>query len=337
MDYNLKKSFLIKKIAIPAILALGIVSLYIYEFSPKQITNNIALSNIRIAASHSPLSAPLIVANHLNLFKKNGLNVILAPCFGGIDCSDRLFNAEADFSTASESVVMFNSFKRDDFSILATFVDSDNDLKLLTTSKRGIKKVADLIGKKVGVVKASASEFYLYSILLINGVSPGKVEQVYLEPENLPEKLYTGEVDAISVWEPYGYLMSLQPDSKIVNLGSQGVYHLTFNLLSMKSYLHSNQQNIQHILMSLDEAIEWINHNPRKAMTIIARALDINYGQLNWTWNDYRFRLSINNSLLSNLQLQARWAKNSDLVKGAVPDYRSFMATAIVERYFRER
>lgn len=331
----MKRSSYIQKITVPILIVVGVVIVYTYVFSPKEFKENTPLLNLRIATSNTPLSAPLIIADHLDLFKKNGITVTLVPCSGGVECVNRLFNAETDFATASESVAMFDSFKRNDFSILTTFVDSDNDLKLLTTNELKIKRISDLVGKKVGVVKASASEFYLYSILLINGIEPDLVEKVYVEPDELPEKLYAREVDAISAWEPNGYLTSLNTESYVKNIGAQGVYHLTFNLISMRSYLVSNKKQVKAILTSLDQAIEWINRNQDESMKIVSDNLGLEYKQLKWTWNDYSFRLSLNNSLLSNLQMQARWAKNAKLVEGDIPDYRQFIATDIMAEYIR--
>ncbi|RQW61846.1 ABC transporter substrate-binding protein [Vibrio viridaestus] len=318
------------KIAVPVVAVVGVVSLYINVFGQKPIIETTTpLSSFRIAVSQTPLSAPILIAQYLNLFKENNLNVKLVPCFGGVDCAERMFDAQADFATSSESVVMFDSFKRNNFSILTTFVNSDNDLKLLSISNIGVNSVQDLIGKRVGVVKASSSEFYLYSLLLVNGIDPKQVNKVYLKPEDLAPELYSYGVDAISVWEPYGYQTELKASAPIVNIGTQGIYHLTFNLISMNEYIHANESSVRTLIRTLDQAVNWINNNPVKAKNIIAEMLQLNYAQLSWSWDDYVFRLSLSNSLLSNLQLQARWAKESGLVNGEIPDYRQFLATDI--------
>ncbi|WP_082712252.1 ABC transporter substrate-binding protein [Vibrio tritonius] len=281
-------------------------------------------SVVRIGVSQTPLSSPLIVASNLGLFKLQGLNVTLIPCNGGVVCSNDMFKGEVDYATASESVAMFSSFKRNDFVLLSSFVSSDNDMKLLTLSSGRIKSVTGLKGKKVGVVKASSSEFYLDSVLIASGLNPADVERVYYAPDKMDQALFSHKVDAISVWEPWGYRTEMGANADVINLGLVGIYDLSFNLMTMRSYAEQHKEQHQKILAALHAAIIWINQYPDKAQQIIAADLGIRQHQLEWSWHDYSFRLSLGNALLANLELQARWAIDNKLVKGNMPDYRSF-------------
>ncbi|MGF1694525.1 ABC transporter substrate-binding protein [Vibrio lamellibrachiae] len=314
-----------------------LVSVYalFYQIYPSNKSSNTADREVvKIAVSQTPLSSPFIVAQHLNLFDKSNFNIELIPCSGGVACAQALFNSEVNFATASESVVMFESFNYDDISLVTCFVDSGNDIKLLALEHSNISKVSELEGKKVGIVKASASEFYFDSLLIANNLKAMPVERVYLPPQDLNQALTTGEVDAISVWEPYGYLL-MSSSENVVDLSLEGIYHLTFNLLTRESAeLHHLESSI-HILTVLEDAIQWMNSNPQKSREIVAGALDIPQSQLEWSWQDYTFRLSIGNALLSNLQLQARWALEANLVQGKVPNYRNVLDSQALEFVLR--
>lgn len=288
-----------------------------------------------IAVSQTPLSAPFLVAQEMGLFKKNGINVDIKPCFGGVACAKLLFTGDADYATASESVVMFNAFEHNNFSVLTSFVESDNDLRLLTINGNKITSIFDLIGKKVGVVKASASEFYFDSLLRVNNIPPDNVEKVYLPPESLIPSLLGFKIDAMSAWEPYGYELDMQVGPKVIDLGISGIYQLSFNLLTLNEHLADNAFN-DGLLRSLREAILWINSNPDSAQNLLATKLDLPKAQLQWSWHNYVFRLSMGNSLLSNLQLQSRWALNGQLVSGKQPDFRTILANDALNRVLHE-
>ncbi|WP_253825784.1 ABC transporter substrate-binding protein [Vibrio sp. RE86] len=279
-------------------------------------------SQIKIGVSLTPLSSPFLIAEQLGIFEEFNLDVTLFPCSSGAACTELMIERNVDYATASESVVMFQSFKRDDLSLLASFVESDNDLKLLTLLPFKIDTVSDLGGRKVGVVKGTASEFYLDSVLISNNVEKRSIQKIYMQPNELVPALLSYRVDAISAWEPMGFQADLLSVAEVTNLGAKGIYQLSFNLVSRSPYLEFVGDEPIRLLQALEVAIDWINSNPNQALTMIAARLDIPLNQVEWSWEDYLFRLSLGNSLLSNLQLQSRWAIDSGLVENSPPDFR---------------
>ncbi|WP_245688484.1 ABC transporter substrate-binding protein [Vibrio sonorensis] len=141
------------------------------------------------------------------------------------------------------------------------------------------------------------------------------------------EALINGGVDAISIWEPFGYMLNQDAGGKVVNIGSPGVYQLSFNLISSTSVLHSlPPATSERTIEALAKAIDWINQYPAQAQAVISNSLDIPVEQLRWSWDDYVFRLSLGNALLTNLQLQARWALENDIRRGTMPSYRDIVS-----------
>ena len=112
---------------------------------------------VTVAMSLTPLSAPFIVADDRGYFAKNGLNVTIKDFVGGHRSIKAVFDGKADIATSSEVVVMFNSFKRSDFTIVCTFVTSDNDVKIITRKDTGIRVVQDLVGHRVGTVTGASA------------------------------------------------------------------------------------------------------------------------------------------------------------------------------------
>lgn len=279
-------------------------------------------ATVTIAVSRTPLSAPFLVAEKLGFFKQQGLNVSLIPCDGGVACTKMMIDGEVEYATASESVVMFQSFKHNDVALLVSFVETDNDLKLLTLEPSNINSVADLDSKRVGVVKGSASEFYFDSVLIANNLKNLNIEKVYLSPQEMVPALLSYQVDAISAWEPLGYKADTLSAAKVINLGNHGIYQLSFNLLSVTEHLEMSGEEPIKLIRALDSAVEWINQNPNQALEMIAKQLNLSVSQVEWSWEDLMFRLALGNSLLSNIQLQARWAIERGLVDDALPDFR---------------
>lgn len=308
------------------IIAIAVALLIVLMQAQRvNITPAVNDSPIRIAVSQTPLSSPFIIADQQQFFVEHGVSVEIVPCYGGVACAKMLFDGDVDLATASESVVVFQSFNRNDFKLIASFVESGNDLKLLTLNEYNIEHISALSGKSVGVIKASASEYYLDSLLIAHNLTQMPLNKIYLKPQELEQSLISNAVDAISVWEPYGYLLETRANSETINLGMQGVYNLSFNLLAMNEDLNKTTEESARILRAVGEAIDWIHANPDEARVTIASRLDIPLEQLEWSWKDYVFRLSLSNSLLSNLQMQARWAMSAGLVEGVQPEYRQIL------------
>jgi len=325
-----------KKLALCAfilVLCAAIVSVILATKSNKKASS----SKIKIGVALTPLSSPFLVADQLGIFKKMGLDVTIYPCSSGAACTRLMLDRNVDYATASDSVVMFQSFDRDDVSVLASFVESDNDLKLLTLTPANIDQVSDLEGKKVGIIKGTSSEFYFDSVLISAGAQHISVEKVYLHPYELVPALLSYRVDAISSWEPMGFEADLLSVAEVKNIGTRGIYQLSFNLLTRAPYLEFVGDEPIRLLRAIDTAIGWINSNPDLAIGLIAQRLDAPLNQVEWSWNDYLFRLSLGNSLLSNLQLQARWALESGLVSGTPPDYREVFYTYPYQQALSQR
>jgi ABC-type nitrate/sulfonate/bicarbonate transport system substrate-binding protein len=292
----------------------------------------------RIAVSSTPLSAPFFVAEQQGLFKKFGLNIELQLLNGGVKCFEQMIAGDAEFATASETVVMFNSFFRDDFTVLASFVESDNDLKLLSLTPEKYPNIANLQGARVGMITGSASEFFIDNTLILHSKNLAFIDRVYLEASELVPALLAGNVDIISAWEPLGYQVSQLASGPIQVLSTKGLYSLSFNLITKKNLAQKDPEVNVRILLALTEAIDLINAAPEQYQQDVSQLLKVPQSQLSYSWRDYVFRLSLGNSLVSNLQTQAQWALENRLVPADVTvDFRQVIDTQAFEEMSARR
>ncbi|MCL1143753.1 ABC transporter substrate-binding protein [Shewanella gaetbuli] len=268
---------------------------------------------IKIAVSKTPLSAPFFVAEQQGFFNRNGLNIDLVLEEGGVKCFEELIEGNVDFATTSETVIMFNSFYHDNLSVLASFVESDNDVKLLTLSPEKFQHISQIEGAKVGIVKGSASEFFFDSLLMLYHQTNIQIEKVYLAPNQLVPAIINAEVDIISVWEPFAYYLQQQQLNTAPIMNTKGLYNLSFNLLGLKQSEFNASQK-QRILHALRDAENFIITHPEQAQAITSKALNMKRKQLSYLWQDYSFRLSLGNAFVSSIQLQTQWAIDKNLV-----------------------
>lgn len=221
---------------------------------------------------------------------------------------------------------MFNSFKHSNFAVIASFVSSDDDIKIITRAEAGINQPKQLAGKQVGTVTGAASHYYLETLLLLNGVNPKSVRIRNLQPEDMARALQQKEVDAIAIWEPYPFkALKAVAGSKILTKSSSA-YRLTFNLIVNKKLLGSRDEELVKVLRALDRAEQFINTQPQQAKAILLNRLKLDQSFIDWIWPSYNFRLTLDQSLLTTLEGEARWARQEGLVKGdKSPNYLNFI------------
>jgi hypothetical protein len=117
---------------------------------------------------------------------------------------------------------MLQGFSRDDFRIIATFADSQDNDRVIANTESAIATVPDLRGKKIGYVKGTSAHFLLEILLVEHGLIPSQVEVVEIKPVDMPKALADRHVDAITIWEPYATLPARRLLRQLTECQAQG-------------------------------------------------------------------------------------------------------------------
>lgn len=312
-----------KKIIIATTLAGIALTTLLLLFSSETA---IPLKPLSIAVSRTPLSAPVYIADEKGYFEEAGIQVVLDEVVGGYRSFQSVNKGQTDLGTSSCSVMMFAGMRGDDYVNLGAFVQSDNDLKLVSRSDAGIIRMEDLADKKIGVVNNTASEYFLSILLGIANIDITSVQLIELKPEEMPAALADGQVDAISVWEPYGFYSVQNMGQNARVLETKNLYTLSFNLTTTRGYADQHQAELKRVLEALNKATEFIAESPDEARMIIRNRLNQHQNFIDWIWPDYLFKLALNHSLVLSLENQARWAIDNHLTdKQAIPAFQDYI------------
>jgi NitT/TauT family transport system substrate-binding protein len=285
----------------------------------------LAAEPLVLALSRTPLSLPFFIAEKQGFFEAEGLPITIVEVIGGHRSLQQVLDGQADLATCSEAVVMFNSFKRDDFAILATFVSSADDVKLVAHPDSGISKAEDLANKKIGTIIGAASHYYLTSLALLSGVDPHSMKVVAVQPENMAKALKQREVDAIASWQPFAY-QAEQATSGARVIPDGGFYTVAFNVVISRKLIGKRDDELAKLLRALVRAENYIAEQPKQAQAVLLNRLQLEQPYIDWLWPRYRYRLSLGQSLLTTLESEARWARAEGLVEASKsPNYLKFI------------
>jgi NitT/TauT family transport system substrate-binding protein len=318
-----KESILAGIVIVAVLLITG--SYYWFNREDKPVVSR---TNITLAVSFTPLSAPFFIADEKGFFMDEGINADIREYAGGHICLEALLDGKADLATASDLPVMFQSFKRDDYEIVATFTKSNKDSKLISRKSSGITKPEDLEGKKVGVVLGASSQFFFDSLIIFNRLDRNKIEIIGMQPLNMSDALKSGKVDAISIWEPFGYETAQLLGNDSFIFPDTELYMMTFNLIASKNYTKNHPGDVKKILRALDRSIGFIHNNEKESQEILMRRLDQEKGFIEWVWEGYTYELSLDQSLIMSLESEAAWAIKNNLTNAPqVPNYLNYINT----------
>ncbi|HEY0820896.1 MAG TPA: NrtA/SsuA/CpmA family ABC transporter substrate-binding protein [Rhizobacter sp.] len=267
-----------------------------------------------LAASRGPVSAAVYVAQDRGFFEREGVAVQLRDCSSGRQCLELMRQGQADLATAAELAVVLASFKRHDLAIVCTVSTSSHQIKLVVRRSSGVGGAEGVKGRRVGYVAASSSQYFLDTWVTFHGIDPRDMTQVPLEPDALVDALRLGRVDAVAVWEPQASraISALGPDALV--LPNPRVYTQHFLVVTERPRLQGRSAEVGHLLRALVKAERFIAERPHEAAAALQARLQVDAATARAQLKEHDYRIRLDQSLISTMEEQARWAVREGLV-----------------------
>lgn len=287
------------------------------------------LTDVTIAVSMQPLSAPLYVAREKEFFTHEGLRVTLAPYHAGVDAMNAAMAGKADLGTVADVPVMFAGLKGEQLSVVATIASTPDYMRIVARRDRLITRPADLRGKTFGVRAGTSSEYFLAAFLTFHGISPGDVRTVDMPLPRMAEALAKGEIDAAVSWDPYASDEQKALGKNAVTFTNYYLYILDWNIVGRSDYVKAHPEVMEKLLKALIKATSYIQGHPEESEAATARGI----GKSTVSLRGMVFDVHLDQSLIVNLEAQARWAiRSGHTDRKTVPDYLSMLYTKGLER-----
>lgn len=283
--------------------------------------------NMTLAAEMSLLPATVWVAEKLGYFKEAGLNLTIKEFDSGRNALENMLkNKSINMATVAQTPVVFNSFNKEDYVIIATMAHSIDDVKVLARKDHGIKTANDLKGKKIGATLRSTGHYFLEGFLTNHNMSLKDVDLHDVNAAKLKGKLISGELDAITSWEPHIYNTKKVLDkSKLTQLLSPVPFRKDFFFTVGKSYVKTNKEQVSRFLKAVLKAEEFIGEHRDEAQKITAKKLGADPQIVKSIWDAFIFEITLEQSILVGLEDEAQWAIDIGYTQKTAPNYLSFI------------
>jgi len=263
---------------------------------------------ISIGVSDGPVSLPIYVAQARGLFKAEGVEPRFVACRSGRECYGLLAKGEVELATASELLVATGRAQRPDIAVVATVSASAYQIKIVARRSAHVAEAPQLRGKRVGTVAGTSAQYFLDEWLVFNDIDPRSVTQVPLAPDALVGALERRELDAIAIWEPLASAAAAALGADAVTFASPRVYTQHFNLVAARATIARREPEIVHVLRALVAAQRAIADDPGGARAVLGARLALPPAVAASAMADEDYRVRLDQSLVTTMQSQARWA-----------------------------
>lgn len=267
-----------------------------------------AQASEKLVICYDKARAPLVpLAKLQNFYAIEGIDVELMAFVSGRQSLEAMFAGKCSLSTVAESPAVHYSLYRQDFFILAVISMSDNFERLIVRTDRGIQGPADLRGRRIAVPSFTIAHYFLDMYLLVNGLTPQDVKQVYLAPPEVAPAFQRGEVDAASDWEPNIHMLAQKFGAKAKVLAFPGLHVSPFVLVGGRDYVRQHPQTVQKVLRALLRSERYAREQSAAAKALLAPLYGMTLPELDLVWSLQDLRVSLNHSLPFILENAARW------------------------------
>jgi ABC-type nitrate/sulfonate/bicarbonate transport system substrate-binding protein len=284
-----------------------------------------------IIVAYSPFESTALfwIAEDRHFFEENGIVITLREYDSGAASLDGMMNGEADITVGvSEFPLVRKAFQNANISAIGN-IDKGEFIYLVARQDRGITNVSDLKGKRVGTTIGTVAEFHLGRLLMLHGMTMQDITLVDVKtPAGWVNAVADGDIDAISTAQPYANSARDRLGANAVVLPAQGSQPVFGLIVSTDDWIRDHPDIAARFLTALAQAEEYLHTHPAESRAIVQNRLNLDAGYMDTVWQQNQFALSLDQSLITAMEGEARWMIANNLTNATtIPDFHDYIAT----------
>jgi NitT/TauT family transport system substrate-binding protein len=293
-----------------------------YGFS--SCSNNLK-QQLSIGSTHHEADTLIYIADEQGFFAANGLDVTIKDYNSGAVAVEGMLKSEVDVTTCSEYVIVQNAFKQHDVRTMGV-ISKSSVTRIVARTDRGILSVADLQGKKVGVPIGTLAQFQFGRFLDLRGMHDKPITIINTAVSVSVDAIVGGEVDAVITWEPFVSGIKEQLGENVIVWFVDNEQPQLKNIISTGTWLEQHPDTALRILKSLSQAETFAINQPDRVRSMVEKRLQYDDDYMNLVWPQLTFSLSLDYSLLTAMEDEARWMIANNLTtQTQVLDFTKYM------------
>jgi ABC-type nitrate/sulfonate/bicarbonate transport system substrate-binding protein len=281
--------------------------------------------SITIAIIQQPTLALMYVAEKQGYFEAEDITVHYEKYLLGRDALKAAIEGKADLATVYDIPTLNQINNGVNLGILTTLHSSTQNHAIVAFKKSGITTPADLRGKKIAMTQGVSTEFFLYALLLAEGIELSEVTPVSLEPDQIIPALEEGSIAAGVLFNPFiSALNTKYTPNDLVFFYTQAYTEMSV-LTGKQEVINQNQEEITKVLKALYKAEKFIQNNQAESIQLVSEWLEYDDPKLvRLNWEIYSFSLTLSNRLLSLMERESIFFVNQGVYSENTPYLRRY-------------
>lgn len=299
----------------------------------------LALITFGMALSQQPSLPALRVAGNMTtielspvLVAANGLyRGPITVINGGIP---NIMSGEVDVATNAETQLLRQSV--DDPSLRVILTVAESFYRIVGRKSAGIRRVADLKGKKITTPRNTSAHYYLAKMLATAKLTEADITFVAITPvTDMSKALKDGRVDAIAMWEPEAELAIEALGSDAIVLQDRRVYRELFNLNTSTKALNdpAKRKAVVELVRSIVSASERLRSKPQELWPYIGSKLNYTPQLIQKCWPELKYAGGMVKDLLDVMEQEEPWVAKE---RNRTPRTRAQLAMLIDDSVLKE-
>jgi NitT/TauT family transport system substrate-binding protein len=231
-------------------------------------------ATITLGFSAWPGWLPWQVAAEKGLFAKNGIKVDLRWYDNYTDSLTALTNGDIDANSQTLNDTLSSVAEGSRETIVLVNDNSTGNDRII--ARPGIRKIADLKGKKVAAEAGTVDHYLLMLALKEAGLTANEVHFMPLATDVAAAQFVAGKVDAVGVFAPFTTAALKRPGSRAILTSKDFPGAIPDHLVISGAFLDRRPNAVQALVKTWFDTINWISQNRAEAIRIMAKRDGVN-------------------------------------------------------------
>ena len=296
------------------LLSLGLLLVGVFLFKNNLIIlpqepKSLPREHIVINDAQYPSFSLIYIANKEGFFKDQNLDVTIQSYVTGKDALAAVIRGNGDLATVYETPFVRQVYQGADIRAISSLHKSATSTALFTLQSKNIRTVSDLKNKRIGLIKGTNAEFFLYTLLTSNGLSNSDVTLLNLNPSEQSKAFENNTIDALITFNPLLYQLKnkFKDEGKVID---SDLYTENSLLVGTTHTINSRKDVMKRIIIALDRAQQFSKQNRRTSIEDVHSSIqNASLNDIQGVWDDYKLTLQLDNVLLSLMNREGQWLK----------------------------
>jgi ABC-type nitrate/sulfonate/bicarbonate transport system substrate-binding protein len=269
-----------------------------------------AQTKVTIGTARDPnLGAQIVIAREKGFFRDAGLDADIKYFPSGGDLMGAFVGGSIAYGSAGATPVLTIVSRPFPLKIIAQMSDISGAQQILV--KKSVNNLDALRGKKIGLLRGTASEALFSSAAKAYNFDAGSVQLVNMGPTEMITTFVRGDVDAVVLWEPHSTKARKLGDGKTLLSGTHSymngatterrVYGDHSVLFATESTLKEQPAVARAVIAALQKANDFIVSNRPEAVTILAKEYGLEPSEMAAIIDVNRYTLRIDDQLIGDM------------------------------------